>query len=138
MNCVRYDSVQVTLTLMPTIYIASDYDEKSCWYKETYEHEMSHADMDRVVMEKYKARLQDGLALAFSGPQDGVQGPVAAKKVKDLKRAMGEQVVNMTGSLLADMARERMAGQQGVDSIKSYAYIMNQCYHGSNVVKVRP
>lgn len=138
MNCVKYDSVQVRLTLQPKIFIAKDYDEKSCWYHETYEHEMSHVDMDRVVMEKYKGRLQDGLALAFSGPQDSVQGPVKKGGVEKLKKKMGNDLVNMTNSLLADMVRERMEQQQGVDSVKNYAYIMNQCYRGDNVVKVRP
>lgn len=138
MHCVKYDSVQVRLTLMPTIFIAKDYDENSCWYRETYQHEMSHVDMDRVVMEKYKGRLQDGLALAFSGPQDSVQGPVKKSGIKDLKKKMGEQLVSMTNSLLSDMVRERMENQQGVDSIENYAYIMNQCYHGTNVVKVKP
>lgn len=138
MKCVRYDAVQVRLTLKPTIFIAKDYDENSCWYKETYEHEMSHVDMDRVVMEKYKGRLQDGLALAFSGPQDGVQGPVKKSGVKDLKKKMGNDLVNMTNSLLSDMVRERMEQQQGVDSVANYAYIMDQCYHGTNVVNVKP
>ena len=138
MKCVRYDAVQVRLILKPTIFIAKDYDEKSCWYKETYEHEMSHVDMDRVVMEKYKGRLQDGLALAFSGPQDGVQGPVKKSGVKDLKKKMGNELVNMTNSLLSDMVRERMEQQQGVDSVANYAYIMDQCYKGTNVVRVKP
>lgn len=138
MHCVKFDSVQVRLTLKPKIFIASDYDEKSCWYNQTYEHEMSHVDMDRVVMEKYKGRLQDGLALAFSGPQDGVQGPVKKGGIDRLKKKMGNDLVNMTNSLLADMVHERMEQQQGVDSVESYAYIMNQCYHGNNVVKVKP
>lgn len=138
MSCVKYDSVQVRLTLRPKIYIARDYDEESCWYRETYQHEMSHVDMDMTVMEKYKERLRDGLALAFSGPQDGVQGPVNGKKVADLKKAMGNDLVSMTNALLSDMVRERLQQQQGVDSIENYAYIMDQCYRGGNVVKVKP
>lgn len=138
MNCVKYDKIRIKLSLKPKIFIASDYDEKSCWYQETLRHEMSHIDMDRVVIEKYKGRLQDGMALAFSGPQDTVQGPVTKVGVTPLRKTMGNQLVNMTNMLLSDMARERAEQQQAVDSLQNYAYIMNQCYHGDNVVRVQP
>lgn len=137
-NCVRYDRVQVTLDLAPIIYIAKDYDEKSCWYNQILQHEESHIDMDRVVIEKYVERIKNGLMLAFSEPGDAIQGPVKPHQVDSLKKSMGEQLVNITTGLVADMSRERQEKQQGVDSIKGYAFIMNSCYQGDNVLQVKP
>lgn len=131
LNCVRYDHVDITLTLVPKIFVAKDYAENSCYYQKTLQHELGHFDMDRVVVEKYRLRLQDGLSLAFSGPQDAVQGPVKKRKIAALEKAMGEQVVAMTNGLLTDMVRERQAKQQAVDSAQNYAYIMNACYVGA-------
>ena len=127
-NCVRYDNVDITLTLASKIFVAKDYAESSCYYQKTREHELGHFDMDKVVVEKYRMRLQDGLSLAFSGPQDAIQGPVSKRKIKALEKKMGEQIVGMTNGLLADMVRERQEKQQAVDSVQNYAYIMNSCY----------
>lgn len=128
MHCVRYDNVDITLTLAPKIFVARDYADHSCYYQKTLQHELGHVDMDKVVVEKYRMRLQDGLSLAFSGPQDAIAGPVAKRKIKALEKKMGEQIVGMTNGLLADMVRERQEKQQAVDSVQNYAYIMNACY----------
>lgn len=137
LNCVRYQTIKITLELAPTIFIASDYAPESCWYHEILEHEQSHIDMDRVVVEKYRQRMADGLALAFSEPGDSVQGPVRSKKeIAALKKSMGDQIVQMTDGLIADMKRERQSIQQSVDSTEGYAFIMNSCYQGDNVLTV--
>lgn len=137
-SCVRYENIRITLALNPEIYIASDYAPDSCWYHEIREHEESHIDMDEIVIMKYAKRVQDGMKLAFSTPADFIAGPVNPKKIDPLKKKMGEDLVTMVHVLTAGMGAERQEKQQGVDSLGGYAYIMNTCYDGPNVVKVTP
>lgn len=136
--CVRYRQVRVTLELDPTIFIARDFAPDSCWYYEINQHEESHIDMDQIVIDKYAARIKDGLGLAFSMPQDNVSGPVNKTAVPALKKDMGQTVMAMVDVMVRDMSRERQEKQQGVDSLHGYAYIMDQCYDGDNVIRVDP
>lgn len=137
-SCVRYRQVRVTLELDPTIFIARDFAPDSCWYHEIYQHEESHIDMDQIVIDKYAARIKDGLGLAFSMPQDNVSGPANKAAVPALKKDMGQTVMAMVDVVVRDMGRERQQKQQGVDSLHGYAYIMDQCYDGDNVIRVDP
>lgn len=136
--CVRYENIRITFALNPVIFIASDYTPESCWYKEIREHEESHIDMDEVVILKYAKRVQEGMKMAFSAPADFIAGPVDPKKTDPLKEKMGNDLVAMVNVLTADMGAERQEKQQGVDSLGGYAYIMNTCYQGENVVKITP
>jgi hypothetical protein len=136
MDCVRYDTVTLTLDIAPVIYIAKEYEPGSCWYDEILQHEMGHIDADQTVVEKYQARIRDGLNLAFSQPGDAIQGPVDPKKAEDLKKTMGKQVMDMTDMLVNDMARDRAEAQQSVDSLGGYAYIMNKCSTGDKVYRL--
>ena len=134
--CVRYQQIRVTLEIAPTIFIAKDHAPDSCWYHEIRQHEESHIDMDQVVVDKYSGRIKDGLALAFSMPEDNVAGPVKKKEISALKKQMGETLMAMVDVMARDMARERHVKQQGVDSVEGYGYIMNQCYDGDNVITI--
>ncbi len=136
--CVRYRQIRVVLEMDPTIFIARDYAPDSCWYHEIHQHEESHIDMDQIVIDKYSGRIQDGLAMAFSMPHDNVAGPVEMDGVPALKKQMGETLMAMVDVMLRDMARERQQKQQGVDSLRGYAYIMNRCYDGDNVIHIDP
>lgn len=136
--CVRYRTINITLDLDPTILIAREYDPKSCWYNQVLQHEESHIDMDNVVLTKYAKRLQEGMKMAFSMPDDFISGPVPAKGADELKQNMGNALVAMVNILTTDLGAERQAKQQGVDSLEGYAYIMNNCYTGPNVVQVEP
>lgn len=136
--CIRYRQVKVILELDPTIFIARDYAPDSCWYDEIGQHEESHIDMDQAVIDKYSQRIKDGLTLAFSMPQDNVAGPVKKDGIESLKKDMGQTVMAMVDVMVRDMVRERQEKQQGVDSLHGYAYIMERCYDGDNVITVLP
>ncbi|HEY8190487.1 MAG TPA: hypothetical protein VIF12_07360, partial [Micavibrio sp.] len=129
-NCVRYKSIAVTLELDPEIFIARDYAPDSCWFKKILDHEESHIDMDQVVIDKYAARIRDGLSLAFSVPEDAVAGPVGSADIAGLKASMGKNVMGVVGVMARDMLRERQQKQQAVDSAGSYAYIVKSCHSG--------
>lgn len=137
-SCVRYENIRITFSLNPEIFIASDYAPDSCWYREIREHEESHIDMDEIIMMKYAKRVDDGMKLAFSSPADFIAGPVDPKKTAPLESKMGEDLVAMVKAMTVEMAAERQDKQQGVDSLGGYAYIMNSCYDGDNVVTVAP
>lgn len=137
-ECVRYKDITVTLTIKPEIYVATNYAPQSCWYHEILEHEESHIDMDQVVIDKYSGRIEAGLKMAFSQPGDSTGGPVDPRGTEALKKDMGRNVVDMVNVMVRDMARERAEKQHGVDSFGGYAYIMNACYDGDNVIELAP
>lgn len=133
LSCLRYTGIDVTLALSPVIYVAKDYPRQGCYHDKILEHEQAHVAMDQQVVEKYAARIEDGLKLAFASPADLVTGPVKPRRLKALRQQMMDTVMKATDVLVRDMLAERQRKQQAVDSVQGYAYIMNSCYSGSNV-----
>lgn len=137
-HCVHIKKIHVILELAPAIYIAAEHPEGSCFYEKIREHEESHIDMDKVVVEKYADRIKDGLKLAFAVPDDGTAGPVSKRRIKKLESNVGANVMQMVNVMLKDMARERAEKQAGVDSAQGYNYITTTCNPDAKVVKVQP
>lgn len=137
-SCVRYSKIRVTFNIEPLIFIASEYDKDSCWYKEIHKHEEMHIDVDENVVKKYSERVEDGLKMAFSMPDDSIAGPVDPKKTATLRKDMGRRVGVILTVMLKDLEYERVRRNQEIDSLGNFADIMNACYKGYRVYRPEP
>lgn len=137
-SCSYYKAITVSLILNPQVYIAREYAPGTCWFRQIREHEESHVDMDQNVIHKYAARIQDGLKLAFAAEHSYMTAPYPQSMRNEAETLMGGDVVATVNVIVRDMKRERMEKQSAVDSFAGYAYIMDQCYAGDNVLMVPP
>ena len=127
-RCTAIESVDIELSIKPTIFIAKDYQDQPCWFKQIFEHEAKHVDVDRKIMHEYAERISDGINLAIMIKQDYVTGWAAQKNLKTLERDLGEGVENSLTVLFNQMLQERDERQQAVDTIEEYQRIASACH----------
>ncbi|MBU0859178.1 MAG: hypothetical protein KJ667_04515, partial [Alphaproteobacteria bacterium] len=128
-SCVWATQVDVRLTLDPVIYVAQDLQQKDCWHREIYRHELLHLEADRVLLEKYRGQITDGLNMVFATPANYMTGPVKNRATDDTREKMRESMTLPLGVMFDKMMRERGQVQQAVDTPEEYARVASICAH---------
>ena len=124
-GCVYFDEINVTIQLDPTIYIARDYQKRSCNYKEVLKHEKKHVRVDKEVLNKYARKI--GEALRHSINNAPGRGPYPLERLGDIQTSMEEYVASVIKTQQSLMEEDRFRQQQGVDSLEEYERIRKAC-----------
>ncbi len=117
-------SPQLTLTygFSPmTVFVASEFPEGSCAYKEIYEHELRHVKAYQEHMVGIEKALQETLSRRFStsGPWRGPVGQRRAQLQQELDERWARYVER-------EIARVDVA-QALIDTPEEYARVANSC-----------
>ena len=131
-SCVTIKEVHVELSISPTIFIANDFQDQACWFKEIFAHEAKHVDVDRALMNKYETQLTDALNLIFMEPADFSTGWTDAARSETALYDMQQGVEHALQVMFNKMINERAVLQQEVDSLDEYARISRACQSPSS------
>jgi len=109
-----------------TVYIAREYAEGSCEYRETLRHEMEHVGVDRALLEEYAGRMR--AALVFSAL------PTRTYPLMVGSTAEGEDRTNalVRGTLepIYNGLRRRLhEANAALDTPERYAPVYARCHH---------
>ncbi len=130
--CVSLGEVNITITTRPKIYIASDFQDQTCWFKQTFLHEAKHVEIDRALIEKYEGQFTDGLNMILMEPADYSSGWVESSAMAGAQYQIQFGVERALEVLFAKMVRERQEKQQEVDSLHEYTRISRACQVSSS------
>ncbi len=131
-KCVNVKQVNVKITTTPTIFIANDYQDKQCWFKEIFRHESKHVEIDRAIMKKYEGRFTDGINMMLMGPADYSSGWVEASAAEHVQNDMRVGIEQGLGYLFDQMMIERNERQLALDSLEEYTAISQACQSPSS------
>lgn len=123
--CYWYDTVDVNIHINPTIYIASEFPERSCMHKAIMEHEQKHVTVDREMVNKYAQLI--GNAIKAETDRQPIYGPVPLAQEKAIEEAIKGKMKSIVTSLTAQMDEERRVRQQAVDNLSEYQRVNSLC-----------
>ncbi len=123
--CYWYDKIIVSLHIMPTIYIASEFPQGSCKHNAIREHEMKHISVDREIVNKYAHII--GQAIQQSVREQSVFGPYAVAHSAQAEAFMKARLENTLKYYSKMMDDERRRRQQLVDTLAEYERVNKMC-----------
>lgn len=123
--CIWAEAIMVDVHLVDTVYIANSYAPGSCEFRETYNHEIKHVNVDRTVLNKYIPYLKSRLAMAAS--LLGVKGPMPASQVSAVKNRMSDRIRQEIDNVVDQMQQERATQQNYVDTASEYERVSRSC-----------
>jgi hypothetical protein len=126
-GCLWLEKVNVNIHLEPTIYIANEYENDGCWFKEVFIHESKHVEVDRQILNHYQDVFIDGLHLVLLDDKYLSSGYIEEEKLPDEKNNMHEGVTVTLNALFHEMMYERQNSQQSIDSLEEYTRISKAC-----------
>ncbi len=127
LGCVALKSISVTIEMNPHIYIASDLKDNHCMFRELFGHEARHVEVDRGLLEKYRARFSDGLQMMLSMPSDYLSPQMPQSNLVYAQARMQEEIERGLGVLYTQMISEQRALQREVDTPGEYARLGKAC-----------
>ena len=124
--CIWYESIDLDISIDPTIVLASELNKDECQFKAVYEHEMKHVMVDRKIVNKYAKsmgqKIYDGL-----GSRGFIVGPVKADNAQAVVDRMQKTVADILKLESQKLEIERMEKQQEIDSLEEYQRVSNLC-----------
>lgn len=127
LGCIAVERVTVTLRAQPKVYIAREFTRDACRYREIYIHEQRHVSTDHALLERYRARIADGMRVSFARPADYASVSVAARYLPIAQRQLEDNVRATLRVLYDEMLRERDHEQRQVDTPEEYQRINTAC-----------
>lgn len=131
MTCLAVKEINIALHLSPEIHIAREMHDNSCWFREIFEHELAHTEIDRRIMEKYRGRLKDALNMLLAAPEDYISPPAMALEIDAMAEKMHAEFARPLDVMFTAMLRERIDIQSKFDSRNEYARIARACRNAS-------
>jgi hypothetical protein len=126
-SCLWITQVNVRLVLAPLIYVGQDLQQQDYWHREIYRHELKHVDADRALLQKYAARMADGLGMALATPADYMSANFPRADLPEQRQYMHAMVAQPLGVLFAAMLHERDDVHADVDTAGEYARVAGIC-----------
>lgn len=126
-SCVSIKEINIEISISPTIYIASDFHDQACWFKQIFMHEAKHVEVDRAIMQKYAVQMTDAMNLLMMEPQDYSTGWMDAAALDTAQYDMRVGVEHALGVMFNKMMNERMEKQMAIDTVEEYAAIGRAC-----------
>lgn len=126
-SCAWVQQIDVRLHMDPVIYVAKDLQQKDCWHREVYAHELKHVDADRALLQKYAVLMTDGLGMAFARPQDYMTAELPPHDREARQEAMRELAARPLKVMFDAMLAERPERHREVDEPNEIARVMKTC-----------
>lgn len=125
-GCVWFDTVEVTLTVDPTIVLAKEVNADKCMRSAVLAHEKKHVNVDRRVLNLYAEKLGKNLHAALE-KQGFIIGPIPESTIENTAKAMQRHVFKIVEREREKMDAERMKRQQAVDTKEEYDKVSALC-----------
>lgn len=133
--CLQASQIKVHIHIDPVIYIAKELHSAACEYKEYLLHEMKHVEVDRKLVEDYKAVITRNMAFAFPNVTDYSVGPVPVSLTKDARQVLNDNIAGALQATIDSMMRERGDRQRAIDSTGEYQRLSAACPQNGPGVK---
>ena len=124
--CMYVDSLEVSLHITPTIYIAREYVGDPCMYPAIMTHERKHVREDQLIINKYADRIGKALYAHFE-KNDNAFGTVPAHELPALQKRIQDYFNGIVTQVSEQMSAERLVRQQKIDSFEEYESIRLKC-----------
>lgn len=125
-GCLWFDEINVNVKISPQIVIGKEVYDDECTRESVYEHEMKHVHVDRVLVNEFAQIL--GKRVYEQLKRRGFEsGPFPVNQKKAVTKNMQNAVFDLVKEEYAWMIEERGRAQSGVDNIKEYERVRNEC-----------
>lgn len=126
LGCVYLKNINVEVKIDPTIFIASEYRNGSCYHNAVLNHERKHVREDQLIVNKYVSRIGRALQDLIKGKTDGF-GPYRLGRLESVQQNVQQAVNKVVTRYNDDMNKERRRRQQAIDSLEEYESIGARC-----------
>ncbi len=123
--CYWHDTIDVSLHIKPTIYIANEFPAGSCMHTAIMEHEQKHVTVDREIVNKYAKLI--GEAFQSDITRYRVFGPIPISQGDAMAQQLKHRMESIFKTYTAQMSAERKQRQQQVDNINEYERVNHLC-----------
>ncbi len=124
--CIWYESIDITITLDPTIVLAKEIYDDKCMRKAVGDHERGHVKIDRMIVNKYSKimgrKVYDALA-----ERGFIAGPVVHERAQDMAGRMNKIVGQIVDHEFKKMNLERIEKQRDFDNLREYKSVNAKC-----------
>ena len=122
--CRLLKKIDITVQLNPQIYIASNYQTDSCWYRLIFDHEQKHLQTDRLIAVYYARQIKQAVTFMFDDPQDkNTANNMDGWTEGNLKSSLD----NILNGMFRNMAAERRFEQDKIDNDEGYLDTDGMC-----------
>lgn len=123
--CLWADTLAVHVEYKPEIFIASNYPEGRCRYKDTLAHEMRHVQMDRDTLKEYLPLLKK---TSLAGAAEMLTPePLAKAALEGRRNAILAALKKRFGKTLDQLNSDRKIRQQTIDTRAEYLRASHAC-----------
>lgn len=126
-QCVTISRIKIDMIIAPTIFIANNYQNQSCWFREIFSHETKHIDVDRAILKKYGLQLKDVLNMLLSYSSDYAVPIPTPSRVEVVRNNMRQGLVNALEVMFNKMMQDRRQQQKNIDTVANSVAINRSC-----------
>ncbi len=123
--CLWPSTVRVYVSYKPDVFIASDYRDGSCRYKDTVTHEFRHVRTDIDTLKKYLPKLESAAraeARQMTGPP-----PLSRSRMEQSRQEFIDRLQTAISAPLAELDTERKQKQALIDTRQEYLRATHAC-----------
>jgi len=124
--CTYIQSMDITLHIDPTIFIASEYPKGTCMHNAIMQHELKHVREDQLIINKYAAILGRELSSTIDKFRQKYK-PVLISEIPALQRDIQKIIHDDLKEYNQKLNEERQRRQQAIDSLEEYETIGKSC-----------
>lgn len=125
-GCTYIKSMDVTLHIDPTIFIASEFPKGTCMHTAIMQHELKHVREDQLIINKYANTLGRELSLVIDKFRKKYK-PVLISEIPALQEDIQKIVHDVLREHSQKLNEERQERQQAIDSFEEYESIGKSC-----------
>lgn len=123
--CVAADTVHITVTYSPTIYVDSRYAQGSCRYDLTKEHEMRHVQVDVDTINEFIPYIKQLTEAATEQWKNN--GSVREPDIETTQKGMSQEIDAVLKQATENLQNARSMRQPLVDSHEEYKRVSEAC-----------
>ena len=109
------------------VYVTNSYDENSCEYQATLEHEKQHVEIHKQIYSQYQKIIRDALDQSISLPLSS--RPIPATSIEDGKKQIGDIISHVVDPVFGQFKDALSAEQAKIDTPESYEGLRQKCQH---------
>jgi hypothetical protein len=108
-----------------TVYISRQYEEGSCPYQETHDHEMEHVDSHQRIWLEWQDQLREAVRQAPNIPVKGAPGVYA--NLEEGKTKINEAISAALDPVFENFRKADDEAQAEMDTRASYEFLKQKC-----------
>jgi len=125
-GCLYIRSVDVSVHIEPTIYVAAEYAKGTCMHNAVLAHEHKHVREDQLIVNKYATIIGKAMQRVVNA-QGASFGPYSINRVPLVQKNVQNSLNTVLKKYNDQMNAERRKRQQAIDSFEEYESIGKRC-----------